>query len=412
MTTARLPDDVDAAPATVSGTTVDDEQRLARAALARVVEPGRRDLFACVAAVGAIGVWEQVRGRGAVDGLSAAVLEGARHRAEGYDPARDLDRLHAVGGRLVCPGDEEWPSALLTWPLDRLKDAPPLALHVRGRHRVDDATERAVAVVGARAATAYGELVARELGLGLAERGWSVVSGAAHGIDGEAHKGALTARAAPTIAVLACGVDVAYPRGHDELLARIAETGLLISELPVRSAPTRSRFLVRNRLIAALSTGTVAVEAARRSGSLATLDRARALNRYVMAVPGPVTSAMSAGTNALFRKEAGATCVTDTADVLDTVGRLGDDAEPERPREQRLRDELPATVRLILDAVPVRRSAGLASIARTAGVAPLVVQQVLPPLVLNGLVERTPDGFRLTALGAGRPARRPSGGAA
>lgn len=395
-----------------TGAAVDEQERLARAALARVVEPGRQELFARVAAVGAVAVWEQLRGRGPVDGLSAAVVEGARHRAEGYQAARDLARLRAVGGRLVCPGDEEWPEALLGWSPDLLKDAPPLALHVRGPHRLDVATERAVAVVGARAATAYGDLVARDLGLSLAERGWSVVSGAAYGIDGAAHKGALTAQAAPTVAVLACGVDVAYPAGHAGLLTRIAETGLVVSELPVGSAPTRSRFLVRNRLIAALSAGTVAVEAARRSGSLATLDRARALNRCVMAVPGAVTSPMSAGTNALFRKDSGAICVTDAADVLDAVGRLGDDAEPERPREQRLRDELPATVCLILDAVPLRRSAGLASIARTAGVAPLVVQQVLPPLVLNGLVERTPDGFRLTALGAGRPARRSSGGAA
>jgi DNA processing protein len=390
--------------------TCGDAERLARAALARVVEPGRRDLYRLVAERGAAPVWQAIRGRGPLPGLSGPVLDGARHRAEGYEPARDLDRLAAVGGRLVCPGDDEWPSAALTWEPELLDAAPPLALHVRGRARLDQLAERAVAVVGARAATSYGDLVAGELGFGLAARGWSVVSGAAYGIDAAAHQGALSADAAPTVAVLACGVDVAYPRGHDRLLARIAATGVVVSELPVGSAPTRSRFLVRNRLIAALSAGTVVVEAARRSGSLATAERARALGRYVMAVPGSVASEMSTGAHDQLRK--GAVCVTDAADVLDAVGRIGDDAEPERPRERRARDELSETVRQVLDAVPVRQPAGVASIARTAGMAPVVVQQVLPPLVANGLVEQSFEGFRLTALGADRPAPRRRGGAA
>jgi DNA processing protein len=281
---------------------------------------------------------------------------------------------------------------------------------VRGRARLDVSARRAVALVGARACSAYGAQVATDLGASLAGRGWCVVSGGAYGIDGAAHTGALGAdrstsdHAAVTLAVLACGLDVAYPRGHAGLLARIAERGLVVSELPVASSPTRGRFLVRNRLIAALSAGTVVVEAARRSGSLATVERAASLQLPVGAVPGPVTAASCGGSNALLRQ--GATCITDAVDVLDLCGAYGDDAEPDRPREQRVRDDLPATVRQVLDAVPVRQSAGPASIARAAGVAPLVVQQVLPPLVLNGLVERTPDGFRLTPLGAGRPAPR------
>jgi DNA processing protein len=234
----------------------------------------------------------------------------------------------------------------------------------------------------------------------LSERGATVVSGGAYGIDAAAHRGALRAAGAPTLAVLACGVDVAYPRGNERLIADIAETGLLVSELPPRSHPTRRRFLVRNRLIAALSLGTVVVEAAVRSGSLATLERARLLDRQVMAVPGPVTSAMSAGCHVWLRE--GATCVVDAAQVLDLVGRLGDDAcEPDRGPVD-LRDALSDTVRRVLDALPVRRSCGVSALARAAGVAPLVVQQVMPPLVANGLAERTPDGWRLTALGAGR----------
>ena len=384
-----------------------DDERVARAALARLVEPGRRSLYEAVARVGPVAVWQALQGTGPVPGLREAGAAGARHRAQGWSPEADLSRLHALGGRLLCPGDDEWPADRLGWPPMLLEEAPPLALHVRGPRRLDAVVAQAVAVVGARACTHYGQQVASDLALRLADRGWAVVSGAAHGIDAAAHRGALLSSRAPTVAVLACGLDIAYPRGHDRLLATIAEQGLVVSELPVGSAPTRSRFLVRNRLIAALSVGTVAVEAAQRSGSLATVERARALGRYVMAVPGPVTSATSAGTNALLRGPT--SCVTDAADVLDIVGRLGDDAAPERPREQRVRDELSVTVRQVLDAIPVRRSAGPASIAKAAGVSPLVVQQVLPPLVLNGLVERTVDGFRLTALGAQRPARSPSG---
>jgi DNA processing protein len=392
-------------PAPVGAPTpVDEQERVARAALVRLVEPGRPSLHAAVTQQGAVAVWAALRGTGRVPGLGPDGAAGARHRAQGWSPERDLEGLHRLGGRLVCPGDDEWPQERLSWPDGTLENAPPLALHVLGTRRLDEAVDRCVAVVGARACTRYGEQVAADLALGLADRGWTVVSGAAYGIDAAAHRGALQSERGPTVAVLACGLDTAYPRGHEQLLARIADSGLVISELPVGSAPTRARFLVRNRLIAALSAGTVAVEAARRSGSLATVERARALGREVMAVPGNVTSPMSGGTNTLLRN--GATCVTDAADVLDLVGELGVDAEPDRPREQRVRDELPATVRQVLDAVPVRRSAGPASIARVAGLPPLVVQQVLPPLVLNGLVEQTSEGFRLTALGAGRPGRR------
>lgn len=382
---------------------VADAERLARAALARVLEPGRQDVFALVGELGAQAVWEAVRGSGPLPGPAPQRLAGARHRADGYDPRRDLEALAKVGGRLVCPGDDEWPAGRLEWDRSLLQDAPPLAVHVRGAARLDEVSVRAVALVGARAASAYGAVVARELGMGLAERGWTVVSGAAHGIDAAAHEGALLAERAPTVAVLACGLDRAYPAGHAGLLTRIARTGLVLSELPVGSAPTRSRFLVRNRLIAALSAGTVAVEAAGRSGSLATVERAAALDRHAMAVPGPVTSAMSAGTNQLLRD--GRECVTCVDDVLSVVGPADASTEVEPARERRVRDDLSAAARQVLDAVPVRRGAGPASIARAAGVSPLVVQQVLPPLVMHGLVEHTSDGFRLTPLGAGRPAR-------
>jgi DNA processing protein len=379
-------------------------ERLARLALARVVEPGNRAVAAAVAELGAEEVWAAVRSGRRVAGLGQALVEGAAHRAVRADPAAELAVLQRAGGRLLCPGDDEWPGERLDWPFDAMEHAPPLALFVRGRPPLAQTVAASVAVVGARAATGYGVHVAGELGLGLAEQGTAVVSGGAYGIDGAAHRGALTAGGAPTVAVLACGVDVAYPRGHDRLLERIAQEGLVVSELPPGCAPTRSRFLVRNRLIAALSQGTVVVEAALRSGSLSTLRRADELSRPVMAVPGPVTSATSAGCHVRLRM--GAVCVTTADEVLEAVGRTGSGAlEPPRG-ESRPRDDLPETVRRVLDAVPVRSGAGEASIARTAGVSTLVVQQVLPPLLVAGLVERSTSGWRLSPLGAGRPAPR------
>lgn len=374
--------------------------RAARAALSRVAEPGDRAVAAAVDAVGAVEVWEALRRGVPVGRISQGVLPGIALKADGHEPADDLAAAAASGARLVCPGDPEWPADRLTWTADELPDAPPLALWVRGRWPLEEAVERSVAVVGARAATSYGAHVAVELGAGLAERRATVISGGAYGIDAAAHRGALVSGAAPTIAVLACGVDVAYPRGNDRLLREVGQRGLLVSELPPGSHPTRRRFLVRNRLIAALSLGTVVVEAAVRSGSLATLERARRLGRHVMAVPGPVTSGMSAGCHAEVR--AGADLVTSAAEVLELVGRMGQDAVDPARGPVDVRDGLSDTVRRVLDALPVRRSSGVSAIAREAGVLPLVVQQVMPPLVAHGLVERTGDGWRLTALGAGR----------
>lgn len=388
---------------------VPGSERLARAALSRLVEPGSAPVARAVAEHGPETVCDALRRGRRLGALSAALVEGAAARAPAVDPVRDLEALERAGGRLVCPGDEEWPGDRLSWPDGAMTEAPPLALYVRGAPRLDVATALSAALVGARAATAYGVQVARELGFGLSERGVGVVSGAAYGIDGAAHAGALAAEAAPTVAVLACGVDVAYPRGHDRLLGRIAAAGLVVSEVPPGVHPTRSRFLVRNRLIAALSLGTVVVEAALRSGSLSTAARADELSRPVMVVPGPVTSAASAGCHARLRL--GALCVTSADEVAEAVAPPGSAAcLPERGRAD-LRDDLPAVVRSVLDALPVRGAAGEAALARSAAVPVLVVQQVLPPLLVNGLVERVEGGYRLTPLGAGRPVRAPRRGA-
>ncbi len=382
-----------------------DPRREALVGLSRIVEPGSRAVHQAVSEHGPVEVWQALRLGRACGPVSAELRAGAALRAHGYEPRTDLERLAVSGARLVCPGQDEWPDARLFWRHTSGVEAPPLALYVRGPHRLDEVVERSVALVGARAATAYGAQVAGELAVGLSDRGFAVISGGAYGIDAAAHRGALASTRTPTVAVLACGADVAYPRGHDRLLAQIARTGLVVSELPPGSSPTRGRFLVRNRLIAALSLGTVVVEAARRSGSLATLQRARLLSRQVMAGPGPVTSAMSAGCHDQLRHAvAPAICVTRVAEILDAVGALSTDTADPLRGPVGVRDGLSETVRLVLDAVPVRTGAGEASIARAAGVSSLVVQQVLPPLFANGLVERTQDGWRLTALGASRPA--------
>src|SRR5690349_24006519 len=176
-------------------------------------------------------------------------------------------------------------------------------------------------MVGSRAATSYGGHVAGEIAADLGERGWAVVSGGAYGIDAAAHRGALAAEGV-TIAVLACGVDYPYPAGHADLFAAICAQGLVVSEWAPGSRPARTRFLTRNRVIAALACGTVIVEAGERSGALNTARHAANLGKPLMAVPGPVTSAQSAGCHRIIR-DWGASCVTRAADVIELLSPLG-----------------------------------------------------------------------------------------
>ena len=283
-----------------------------------------------------------------------------RTRLGQVDVDLDLEVAGRDGVRLVVPGDDEWPQQL-----HDLGPATPLLLWVDGEGDLSALTRRAVAVVGARACTAYGEHAAAELAAGLGDRGWTVVSGGAFGVDAAAHRGALAVDA-PTVAVLACGVDVAYPAAHDRLLAHIRATGAVVSELPPGARPTRGRFLERNRVIAALARGTVVVEAAARSGAKNTAGHADSLSRPVMAVPGPVTSAMSAGCHELIRV-AGAALVTDARDVVDIVGDLLTDASPERRGERRPHDDLDAATLRVLDALPLRSWVAPDGVGRVAG---------------------------------------------
>jgi DNA processing protein len=312
---------------------------------------------------------------------------GLRARAGAADAARDLALADAAGLRFVCPGDTEWPGTL-----DDLGDARPLGLWVRGGPHLRMWALRSVAVVGARACTEYGAHMASTLAAGLAERGWVVVSGGAYGVDGAAHRGALGAGGA-TVAVLACGVDRPYPRGHTGLINRIAEQGLVVGELPPGEHPTPSRFVLRNRVIAALTRGTVVVEAAHRSGSLVTARAARRLGRHTMGVPGPATSALSAGVHELLRGEA--VLVTDAAEVVELVGDMGELA-PERRGPVLPRDLLDPAARRVLAALPGRRAAPADEVARGAQTTEDDAVARLYELRALGYVERLGDGWKLT----------------
>ncbi len=366
-------------------------ERLARAALTRVVEPGDERAGAWLRRVGAVELLRALRtGDGAAErlpGMTAVRLEGYRLRAAAADPARDLAAVAALGGRLVCPGDREWPSQL-----DDLGDARPVALWVRGRPDLRLWALRSVAVVGARACTPYGAHMAATLGAGLAERGWVVVSGAAFGVDGAAHRGVLAVGGA-TAAVLACGVDVPYPRGHAELIGRVAQQGLVVAELPPGGHPTRARFVLRNRVIAALTRGTVVVEAEYRSGSLVTARQAQRLGRFVMGVPGPATSGLSAGVHELLRGEG--VLVTEASEVAELIGEIGDLA-PDRRGPVLPRDRLDPMAAKVLEAFPCHGLIGPRDLARGAGVSADETLGRLYELHSLGFVEREGDGWRLT----------------
>jgi DNA processing protein len=377
-----------------------NDERVARASLLRATEPAVAGVVRHVRDVGPVQAIDDIR-RGRPVGASdpAAMLA----RLSAGDGEQDLEVAARFGMRLVCPGDDEWPVGL-----DDLAalDADCLGLWVRGPLRLDEAARQAVAVVGTRAATEYGEHVALELSVGLAERGWTVVSGLAYGIDAAAHRGALAAPGA-TVAVLACGADVAYPKGNRGLYERIVADGAVVSEHPPGAAPQRARFLVRNRLIAALSAGTVVVEAAPRSGARSTARHAGELFRHVMVVPGPVTSSLSAGCHQLLRDRPDSVLVTKVDEVIEQVGPMGALAERVSGPVRR-RDLLGPAVSRVLDAVPVRRPAPAERIARTAGIRLDAVVAALAALAAHDLVGQTAEGYSMTILGRGeRRAGRP-----
>jgi DNA processing protein len=363
--------------------TADD--RLARATWSRLAEPGDGTASDLIGQLGAGPALDQVLRGDRKD------HDKFRAREAALDPRPGLDLLRRLGGRLVCPGDPEWPAGL-----DVLA-APPICLWVRGPLDLGESGERSVSIVGSRAATAYGQDVTYALAEGCAERGFTVVSGAALGIDGCAHAAALRV-GGRTVGVLAGGVDRPYPRANEELIARIAESGALLSEVPPGSAPMRNRFIQRNRMIATISGGTVVVEAAIRSGALNTARTAAANGRPVGAVPGPVTSYVSGGCHQIIR-EGWAVAVTDAAEVADLVGRIGFDLAPRPAAPVRDDwDDLDEVERRVLEALPKQRGSVPEKVAAVAGLDADTVRSALGRLALRNLALRNGSGWRRGVL--------------
>lgn len=381
----------------------DDDDRAARVALTWLAEPGNRAVWSLVEENGAATTLHRLLKGDVPDAkLRTAVLA----KSTGLDPRRVADltlrRAERLGARIVVPSDEEWPTrvtSLATLTLDapgRINQdvRPPLCFWVRGSWPLGEALERSVAVVGARAASSYGTHVTHEIAFGLASNDWTVVSGGAFGIDASAHRAAMAA-GGRTVAILACGVDRPYPAGNSAMFEQIAESGLLISEWPPGAEPLKHRFLIRNRVIAAATVGTVLVEAAARSGATQTMGRVLALRRPAMVVPGPVTSAMSVGCHELLREHPDTILVTGLPHVLETVGRIGEYfAEPARGPEHR-RDDLDEESAMVLEAVPRRGTILPEELAIKAGLDLRTVLRRLSLLELTGLVERRQSGVAL-----------------
>lgn len=242
-------------------------------------------------------------------GYEVAKLEKTVQKLKATNATHILERIAAAGGIFLTKEDTAWPELL-----DDLA-APPIALVASGR--LEALQLRSLAIVGTRNPTNYGVRVAGDFAAGFVDREWAIISGGAYGIDAAAHRGALVAEGV-TLAVLAAGIDINYPAGHARLFAEITENGLIVSEVMPGTSAVPSRFLTRNRLIAALSRATLVVEAAFRSGSLRTARDAAELLRPVMAIPGPITSPTSEGCHRLIGERA-AEVVTSVADALEFV---------------------------------------------------------------------------------------------
>lgn len=390
---------------------VDPAELVAAALLGFAAEPGDGVLGRLIAALGAVEAAEALlsdeadaaslveRVTAAGDALdereATAGLERWRPRLDHALFVRSLTQAARVGARLLVPRDRLWPRGV-----DELAQHAPITLWVRGRPEAL-VEAPAVALVGARAATAYGEHVALESAAGLVDRGFTVVSGGAYGIDGMAHRSAIASHGT-TVAFLAGGVDRFYPLGHESLLTRIADTGAVVSELACGAAPTKWRFLQRNRLIAAASDATVVLEAGMRSGSLNTAGHAAALGRPLGAVPGPVTSPASAGCHRLLR-EYDAVCVVDAAQMaeLSAVGatdRPRADASPSEAGEGAAHSTPPESEPSpeglrVLDAMSTRSPRSVDDIARRAGLPATTVMGVLAVLDIDDIVRFRGNGW-------------------
>ncbi len=370
-----------------------NSDRRARMLLTCAMEGGDPAVTELVQSIGAETAWARI--------IEGVLGEPAAQRAAAarIDAVERLAKASAM--RFVVPGDDEWPSGL-----DDLRHAEsiqrrggePLGLWLRGPAHLAHLMERSVAIVGSRAATAYGNGIAADLAADLVERGVTVLSGGAFGIDVAAHRGALAA-GGPTVCVLANGVDVAYPPGHSALFETLAKDQLLVSELPPGAHPTRVRFLARNRLIAAMSQGTIVVEAALRSGARNTASWALGCGRPLMAVPGSVYSRASTATHLMIRSGQ-AVLVTSAAEVLELISDMGQAMLPLAQGGTRATDALTETQLAVFEAIPARRRAPAGDIALAADVSVPSCLAALTALESAGLVEGDERGWLVALRGS------------
>jgi DNA processing protein len=387
----------------IAGDELDREairDRFARATWTGIAEPGDRTAGLVVAALGAADALDAVVARwpapqwaaavehSGVDGIPESEFQQAIER---WQPRlKSATALLAVrqaaryGARLLVPDAPGWPIGL-----EDLGLHAPIALWMRGTDDALQALATSIAIVGARAATGYGEYVTMDLTAGLVDRGFAIVSGAAYGIDGMAHRAALASHG-KTAAFLAGGVDRFYPSGHDALLTRIVEEGAVLSELPCGQPPTKWRFLQRNRLIAAASQATVVVEAGWRSGSLNTAGHAAEIGRPIGAIPGPVNSAASAGCHRLIR-DYDATLVTNADEIVELYGGSPGTSRVVSAGNETSEDSSEQT--RLLDALSFSAPREVRDIAARAGLSTAAVQSLLGALEIDERVTERERGW-------------------
>ncbi|SDD21530.1 DNA-processing protein DprA [Glycomyces harbinensis] len=385
-------------------TNLPNDPRLALMLLSSMVEPGDADLDDLVEETGPIEavkrLWEgDVAER--LRRLTSAMV------ACTFDPADRAAQIaaatEACGARVLVPGDPDWPEQLrdllLVCDADEPHVRPPRCLWVRGRHDLAALCSRSVAIVGSRAATEYGQHLADDLAADLTEAGWTVVSGGAFGIDRAAHLGAM-ARGGATVSVLASGVELPYPKANGPMFDLIVERGLLVSEWPPGSSAMKHRFLTRNRVIAALSAGTVVIEAANRSGARNTARHAAELGRVLMFTPGPVTSSLSAGAHQLAREPWEARLVTRAEEVIEDLTGIGGPLATPPPPQRRPFDRLTEIESRLVEALPRGYVVEAARLAAAAGVPTETAAETLEHLRRSGWVDRIDDRWRLARGGA------------
>ncbi|MBB3038614.1 DNA-processing protein DprA [Hoyosella altamirensis] len=378
-----------------------DPRLRAWAYLSRVVEGPCRQLLALINQVGPEDAARAVQS----GGLPQVLDRPTRARRQDDHSARDLELLIDMGGELVTPDSREWPAwRMLAFDQQEVRQDPdaiaPIALWKRGAVSIDEVSSSAVAVVGTRAPSSYGEQSTIDMACELSAAGCTIVSGAAYGIDACAHRAALAGQM-PTVAVLACGIDQVYPSGHDRLLSEIVRNGAVVTEYPPGTRPARFRFLARNRLVAALSDAVLVTEAGKRSGARNTARWGRLFGKPVYAMPGPVTSVSSVGCHQMIRTGE-ASLVTCGSEVLSDTGLreraaqrmlVGPGIETETKLD-RVTDGLDRTQLRVFDSLPMRGGASLAEIAVSSGVPATSVQAALAVLEIGGLAQRGDAGWR------------------